>query len=52
MDVLNPVSIHCRPRVMTFSLLYPLRLWVKAVVGEELRHLVCVCCRVIAGMFG
>jgi len=48
----HPVSIDCRPGVMSFSLFHPLRLWVKTVVGEAWGHLVCVGSRVIIGMFG
>ena len=52
MYVLHPVSIHCRPGVMSFSFFHPFRLWVKAVVGAEWRHFVCVGCWVIIGVCG
>jgi len=39
MYVLHPVSIHCRPGVMSFSFFHPLRLRMKAIVGEEWGHL-------------
>ena len=52
MYVLHPVSIHCRHGVMSFSFFHPLCLWVKAVVGKEWGHFVCVGCRVIICMFG
>ena len=51
MYVLHPVSMHCCPGVMSFSLFHPLRLWVKTVVGEERGHLVCVGSQVVVGVF-
>jgi len=52
MYVLHPVSTDCRSVVMSFSLFHLFRLWVKAVVGEEWGHFVCIGCRVIIGIFG
>ena len=49
--VLHPVSIQCRPGVLSLSFFHPFRLWMKAVVGEERGHLVCVGRRVIVGVF-